>query len=356
LHINNVSAFKSGDGGEDMKKCTGLAFVLCLLLIVTVACRNQTSSEEVSESNSQSEGQAAGELAGKPVTILTGGTSGVYFQLGNALAKIYGEKLGALASVQTTGASAENTAKISQKKAELGFAMADIVADAYSGEGNFAKAGALSNVRAVASLYPNYMQIVAPKSVKVHTLQDLKGKDIAIGELGSGTEIMAKRILAAVGITYGDINADFLSFSESIESIKNGTTDVAFLSSGYPNSEIMELVATDEVEIIPVPKELTEELKKKYPAFDIGTIPANTYKGVKEGRETVMVNSLLITNKDMPEEEVYELTKTLFDNLEDLRNEHSSAKKIELEKATQKLPLPLHPGAEKYYKEKGVLK
>ncbi|MBD1383248.1 TAXI family TRAP transporter solute-binding subunit [Metabacillus arenae] len=335
-----------------MKKYTGLAFVLCLLLIVSVGCRNQASSDEESESGSEYEGQ----VTEKPLTILTGGTSGIYFQIGNAIAKIYGEKLDAQASVQTTGASAENTVKISQKKAELGFAMADIVADAYSGEGNFAKAGALSNVRAVASLYPNYMQIVAPKSVKVHTLQDLKGKDIAIGEMGSGTEIMAKRILDAVGITYDEINADFLSFSESIESIKNGTTDVAFLSSGYPNLDIMELAITDEVEIIPVPKELIEELKKKYPTFDIGTIPANTYNGVKEDRETVMVNSLLITNKDMPEEEVYELTKTLFDNLEDLRNAHSSAKKIELEKATQKLPLPLHRGAEKYYKEKGVLK
>lgn len=116
------------------------------------------------------------------------------------------------------------------------------------------------------------------------------------------------------------------------------------------------LAATYEVEIIPVPKELTEELKKKYPAFNIGTIPANTYKGVKEDRETVMVNSLLITNKDMPEEEVYKLTKTLFDNLEDLRKAHSSANKIELVKSAQKLPLPLHPGAEKYYKEKDVLK
>jgi TRAP transporter TAXI family solute receptor len=320
--------------------------------------QNQNVSDEngVSESEFQSKGQDTGELTGKIVTILTGGTPGVYFQLGHALAKIYGEELDARASVQTTRASSENIVKISQKKAELGFATADTVTDAYMGEGNFAKVGAVTNIRAVASLYPNYMQIVTPKSAKVRTLQDLKGKDIAVGELGSGTEIMAKHILEAAGITYDDINENYLSFSEGIESIKNGTTDVAFLSSGYPNSGIIELAANKEVEMIPVPKELTGELKKKHPAFDYGTIPANTYKGVTEDRETVMVNSLLITNKNMPEEEVYEMTKTLFDNLEDLRKSHSSAKHIELEKAVQKLPLPLHPGAEKYYKEKGVLK
>ncbi|MCM3790540.1 TAXI family TRAP transporter solute-binding subunit [Domibacillus indicus] len=341
-----------------MKKHIGWALVLSFVVIITAACGNQNFSGEnrVSENASQSEGHAAGKLTGRTVTILTGGTPGVYFQLGNAMAKMYGEELDARASVQTTKASAENITKISQKKAELGFATADTVTDAYRGEGNFAKDGVISNIRAVASLYPNYMQIVAPKSAKVRTLQDLKGKDIAVGELGSGTEIMARHILTAAGIRYDGINANYLSFSEGIEGIKNGTIDAAFLSSGYPNLGIMELAATDEVVIIPVPKELTEELKKKYPAFDIGIIPASTYKGVNEDRETLMVNSLLITNKDMQEEEVYELTKALFDNLEDLRHAHSSAEKIELEKAVQKLPLPLHPGAEKYYKEKGILK
>ncbi|GLY11717.1 TAXI family TRAP transporter solute-binding subunit [Pseudobacillus badius] len=333
-----------------MKLRKGFILFLMFVLMSLSACSNSASSED-----EKREGKAAGPLAGEPVTILTGGTSGIYFQLGNALAKIYGEELGAQTSAQTTGASAENTAKLSRKKAELGFAMADTVTDAYMGKGNFAKAGALSNVRAVASLYPNYMQIVAPKKLGIKTLKDLKGKDLAVGALGSGTEIMAKRILEEAGITYDEVNADFLSFSEGIEGIKNGTTDVAFLSSGYPNSGIMELAATDEVEIIPVPKSITESLQKKYPAFEVGSIPANTYKGVKKDRETVKVNNLLITHKDLPDEEVYLLTKTLFENLDQLQNAHSSAKNIKLEKAADKLPLPLHPGAEKYFKEQGAL-
>lgn len=333
-----------------MKQRTGFILLLMMVLMVTTACSNSAS-----QGSGEAEGKANGPLAGQPVTILTGGTSGIYFQLGNALAKVYGEELGAQTSAQTTGASAENTAKLSRKKAELGFAMADTVTDAYKGEGNFVKSGALSNVRAVASLYPNYMQIVAPKKLGIKTLQGLKGKDLAVGALGSGTEIMAKRILEEAGLTYDDVDADFLSFSEGIEGIKNGTTDVAFLSSGYPNSGIMELAATDEVEIIPVPKEITESLQKKYPAFEVGSIPANTYKGVKKDRETVKVNNLLITHKDLPDEEVYLLTKTLFENLDDLQNAHSSAKHIKLENAAAKLPLPLHPGAEKYFKEQDVL-
>ncbi|WP_203364498.1 TAXI family TRAP transporter solute-binding subunit [Bacillus sp. REN10] len=339
-----------------MKKYTALILLIISILTFTTACGNSSSSEQENENDSKNKTQAEGALSGEPVTILTGGTSGVYFQLGNALAKVYGDELGAQASAQTTGASAENTMKISKQKAELGLAMADTVSDAYKGEGNFVRSGALSNVRAIASLYPNYMQIVAPKESGIRTLEDLKGKDVAVGALGSGTEIVAKRILQEAGITYDDMNADFLSFSEGIEGIKNGTTDAAFLSSGYPNSGIMELAATDEVEIIPVPKELTEKLQKKYPAFKVGAIPANTYKGVKKDRETVLVNNLMITHKDLSEEKVYLLTKTMFESLDDLRNAHNAAKQIELEKAMEELPLPLHPGAEKYYKEKGMIK
>ncbi|WP_078408773.1 TAXI family TRAP transporter solute-binding subunit [Priestia abyssalis] len=326
-------------------------FISIILMFILSGCGN---SQQVngSANNKAAEGHY---FSGETLTILTGGTSGIYFQMGNAMAKIYGEEIGAQASAQTTGASAENTAKVSRGKAELGFAMADTVSDAYLGDGNFEKYGAIKNIRAVASLYPNYMQIVTVKSAGIKTLEDLRGKDLAVGALGSGTEIMAKRILEGVGLTYKDVNADFLSFAEGIEGIKNGTTDVAFLSSGYPNSGIMELAATDDVEIIPVPEELTLKLKEAYPAFEMGTIPADTYAGVSKEIPTVKVNNLLITNKELPNEAVYELTKTLFDHLDALKAAHNSAKDIDLQKAVEELPLPLHPGAEKYFKEQGVL-
>lgn len=329
-------------------------YILFCILMFLVGCSNGDQPNQNVGKTDDFQGNSS--QAGKPLTILTGGTSGVYFQLGNAMAKLYGEKIGAQASAQTTGASAENTAKVSRGKAELGFVMADTVSDAYNGQGNFEKYGALKNIRAVASLYPNYMQIVTTKSADIHTLEDLRNKKLAVGALGSGTEIMAKRILEAAGLTYDDVNADFLSFSEGIEGIKNGTTDVAFLSSGYPNSGIMELAAIDDIEMIPVPEELTLKLRQTYPAFETGYIPAGTYKGINENCPTVKVDNLLVTYEDMPNEAVYELTKVLFENLDELRNAHSAAKHIDIKKAAQHLPLPLHPGAEQYYREQGILK
>ncbi len=329
-------------------------YIPLLILVFLVGCSNNGAINPGASNTDNTQNDSF--YAGKPLTILTGGTSGVYFQIGNAMAKLYGEKIGAQASAQTTGASAENTAKVSRGKAELGFAMADTVADAYNGQGNFKKFKALKNIRAVASLYPNYMQIVTTKSANIQTLGDLRNKDLAVGALGSGTEIMAKRILEAAGLTYDDVNADFLSFSEGIEGIKNGTTDVAFLSSGYPNSGIMELAATDDIEIIPVPEEITIKLRKTYPAFEIGYIPAETYKGVNKTRPTVKVSNLLVTNENMPNEAVYELTKTLFENIDDLRKTHSAAKQIDIKKAADHLPLPLHPGAEQFYQEQGIFK
>lgn len=331
-------------------------WIIFIFMITALLVSGCGKSKQVNESNNIGEGKGNYYFSGKPLTILTGGTSGVYYQMGNAMAKLYGEKIGAQASAQTTGASAENTAKVSRGKAEIGFAMADTVADAYNGQGNFEKFGAIKNIRAVASLYPNFMQIVTTKSTGIKSLEDLRGKSLAVGALGSGTEIMAKRILEGVGLTYNDVKADFLSFAEGIEGIKNGTTDVAFLSSGYPNSGIMELAATDDVQIIPIPEDLTMKLKDKYPAFEIGTIPGATYKGIENELPTVQVSNLLVTNKDMDDKAIYELTKTLFENLDDLKRAHSSAEQIKVEEAASQLPLPLHPGAEKYYKEKGVIK
>ncbi len=341
-----------------------LAVFLSIVMILSLvtACSNQTAKQPTNN-NSSSTSQANQEkpkeesaTKGQVITILTGGTSGVYFPLGNMLAKIYTDKLGAQASAQTTGASAENASKISQKIAEVGFAMGDTIADAYNGTGKYKDTGGLKNLRAIASLYPNYMQIVATKKSGIKTLQDLKGKHVAVGAPGSGTEIMANRVLKAVGLTYDDINEDFLSFSEGVDGMKNGTIDAVVFSSGIPNAGIMELTTTEEVVILPIEQSVVTEIQKEFPAFASDIIPKNTYKGVDIDVPTAIVNNILITHADLSEQFVYELTKALFENLGDLQATHNAAKSISIEKATKGLPLPLHPGAEKYYKEKGVLK
>ncbi|WP_164985301.1 TAXI family TRAP transporter solute-binding subunit [Ammoniphilus sp. CFH 90114] len=343
-----------------MRKMTMILLAASLSGSLLTGCGADTASNAQPAKNESVEQVSAdtekSALEGKTVTILTGGTSGVYFQLGNAMAKIYSEKSGAKASSQTTGASAENAAKIAQKKAEIAFAMADTVSDAYNGAGNFAASGALSNLRGVTGLYANYMQIVTTKDTGISSLEDLKGKRLAVGAMGSGTEIMAKRVLESSGITYDDVNEDFLSFAEGIEGIKNGTMDAAFLSSGYPNSGIMELATTKDIVIIPVPADITAKMKEASPAFTTGKIPAGTYKGIDQEIETTIVKNLLITHSDMSDEEVYQLTKDFYENMDTLKSTHSSANEILLEGATDGMPLPLHPGAEKFFKEKGVMK
>lgn len=342
-------------GDKILKKI--FSFLLIVVLTIGVfgcSSQNQTSGSEEGASEN-SEASSGNPFNGKVLTILTGGTSGVYFPLGNALAKIY-NNTGAQASVETTGASAVNASKIARKKAEIGFAMADTVSDAYNGVDNFEKTGALKNLRAVTALYSNYMQIVAPKSSGINSIEDLKGKKVAVGAPGSGTEIMAKRVLEAAGLTYDDIEEDFLSFQEGVDGIKNGVIDAAILSSGIPNAGIMELATTEDIIIVNIPKDIVEKLQEAYPAFVSITIPSGTYEGQTEDIETAGVKNLLITHADMSDEEVYELTKQIYEQIKVLRDTHSAAEDIILEEATTGLPLPLHPGAEKYFKEQGVLK
>lgn len=313
---------------------------------------NEGSTNESDDSSSSGDG---GTLDGEVITILTGGTSGVYYPLGNAQAKIYTEEAGAQASAQTTGASAENASKISQGSAEIAYAMADTVYDAYKGQGTFEDSGALENLRAVASLYTNYMQLVAPTDSGITSIEDLEGKNVAVGAPGSGTEIMANRVLEAAGLTYDDINEDFLSFKEGVEGIKNGTTDAAFLVSGLPNAGILELATTEDITLIPVSDEIVDKLQEIYPAIISETIPGGTYEGIEEDIQTSAVKNLLITSADLEEDMVYEMTKVFFENRQTLVDTHNAAEGIKLETATDGLPLPLHPGAEKYYEEEGVL-
>jgi TRAP transporter TAXI family solute receptor len=343
-----------------MKKLFSFLLVGILVIGVVAGCSssNETTGEGSDADSSDASSKSSGDnpVEGKVVTILTGGTSGVYFPLGNALAKVYNEELGAQASAQTTGASAVNSAKVAQKKAEVAFAMADTVSDAYNGVGKYKESGALENLRAVSALYTNFMQIVAPKGSGIESIEDLKGKKVAVGAPGSGTEIMAKRVLEAAGMTYDDIDEDFLSFKEGVEGIKNGVTDAAFLVSGLPNAGIMELATTEDVTLIPVSGEIVTKLQEIYPAFISETIPAGTYDGVDKDIQTAAVKNLLITHADVSKEEAYALTKAFYENIQVLRDTHNAANGIKLEKATEGLPIPLHPGAEKYFEEEGVLK
>lgn len=316
-----------------------LGFILLLLL---AACGDDKANKK--------DGQ---DLSGEFITILTGGSSGVYYPLGGALAKIY-QELGANANSQSTSASAANAMTLNDEKAELGFLMGDTAADAYEGINSFQEKGAQENLRAIASLYVNYLQIVATKDSGIKTVGDLKGKRVAVGAPDSGTEISARRVLDAYGMTYEDIKADYLSFAEGVEGMQNGTVDAVVMSSGLPNAGVMELGTTKEIAIVEIEEEKALQLQEEYTAFFPTIVLKDTYDDMDKDIPTIGVYNVLLTHKDVSDETAYALTKAFFENIQQLRDTHHAAKDIEIENALRNLPVPLHPGAQKYYDEEGI--
>lgn len=331
-----------------------LAILSSTLLVLTVAaCGGQSQTAPAGQGGSEAPAGGGGAEQ-KFLTIATGGSSGPYYTLGGAMAKIYKDKLGYNASVQSTGASVENINLLKTKKADIAFVMSDVTTFAYAGEENFKEGGAIKDLRAMAGLYLNYVQIVTLKDRNIKSVADLKGKRVGVGAPNSGVEVNARMVLAGHGITYDDIKADYLSYAEAIEQLKNNAIDAAFVTSGLPNSTVIDLSTTKDVEIVPIKKEDVEKMKQQFPFFVSAEIPAGLYKN-DQTIQTAAIRNILLVRNDLSDDQVYKLTKTFFDEMEALKSAHSAAKEIDVKEAGKNLVVPLHPGAEKYYKEVGAL-
>jgi TRAP transporter TAXI family solute receptor len=327
-----------------------LALLLAFLLILGSLFTGCSKKETVAS------GEAGGEQEPAKqekifVTIATGGSSGAYFALGGTIATLLNENLDYVnASVQSTGASAVNATLLGEQKVELAFAMNDVINYAYTGTESFSEKGKIENLRGVASLYPNFVQAITLEGTGINSIADLKGKRVGVGAPGSGTEVNARQILGAYGLTYDDIDEDFLSYAEAVEQMKNGAVDAAFLTSGIPNASIMDLATTKDVKIIPIEKTNVEELAEEFPFYSSQMIPADTY-GNADPVETAAVMTLLVTRSELSDDVVYDITKTVFENLDSLASTHASGKEINLEGVEAGMPIPFHPGATKYFDE-----
>ena len=290
------------------------------------------------------------------INVLTGGTSGVYYPLGVALTQIYGKAMpAAKTSVQATKASAENLNLLQAGRGEVAFTLGDTLNEAWKGNEEAGFKTPLTKLRTVAAVYPNYIQIVARADAGIRTLADLKGKKISVGAPKSGTELNARDILKAAGLTYQDFSkVEYLPFGESVELMKNRQLDVTLQSAGLGVASIRDLATSIKINVVSVPVEIASKITD--PAYLPASIPANTYTGQTEAVPTVVIRNFLVTGEGVPADTVYAMTKALFTNLDQMAAAHSAAKSITAADAPKNMPVPLHPGAERYYREAGLLK
>lgn len=290
------------------------------------------------------------------ISVLTGGQSGIYYPLGVALSQAYDKVLpSAKISVQATKASAENLNLLQQGKGEVAFALGDSVSHAWKGDEEAGFKAPLKKLRAIAGLYPNYIQIIANAESGIKTIADLKGKRISVGAPKSGTELNARAVLAAAGLSYKDFaKVEYLGFGESVELMKNRQLDVTLQSVGLGAASIRDLAISINIVVVSVPAEVVAKVGDA--AYLAATIPADTYKGQTAAVPTVAIKNILVTHEGVPVDTVYAMTKSMYDNLDGLVAAHAAAKGIVKKDAIAGLPIPLHPGAEKYYREAGLLK
>ena len=303
---------------------------------------------------------AAGLAAVAPVraetfiNILTGGTSGVYYPLGVALSQIFTDNVpDARPQVQATKASVENLNLLQEGKGEIAFTLGDSLALAAAGNEEAGFPAPLDKLRTIAAIYPNYIQVVASQESGINTLEDLRGKRLSVGAPASGTELNARAILAAAGMTYEDLGqVEYLPFAESVELMKNRQLDATLQSAGLGVASIRDLASSVAIIVVEVPAAVVEGAGAPYMA---ATIPAGTYDGQESDVATAAVTNYLVTHSDVADDMVYAMTKALFEHLDDMAAAHAAAKDISLESAAQNPPVPLHPGAQRYFEEAGVL-
>jgi len=291
------------------------------------------------------------------IAIATGGTGGTYYPLGGALAQMLSNNIeGLIVTAQSSNASIANCNLISRGQIETAFSQANTTYWSYTGTGVLKGKPAITNLRGIASLYPETIHIVATKASGIKTIEDLKGKRVGVGAPNSGTAADAEIILNAHGLTFDDIKADYLSFNEVAQRLIDGQIDAGFTTAGYPTSSIINIATKRDMVLVPISEEKAKELVAKIPYYGITTIPAGIYKGVDKPVLALATPALWICDAKLSPTLVYKMTKALWEHRDILEKVHSQGKNITLKTALDGIGIPLHPGAELYYKEIGLIK
>lgn len=294
--------------------------------------------------------------------IGTGGTAGTYYPIGGLIANSISATsphgvANLVSSAVASNGSVANINAIASGASESGFTQSDVAYWAYSGTGLYEGRGKVEDLRLIATLYPETLHIVARADSGIKSVADLKGKRVSIDEPGSGTIVDARLVLAAYGLTEKDIHAEYLKPGPSGEKMRDNSLDAYFFVGGYPAGAIVELAATTSITLVPVTGPEADKLLSEQKFFSKDKVPAGTYKGVGEC-ETISVAAQWVTSAKQPDDLVYQITKSLWSDgtRQALEAGHAKGKMITLANATTSLGIPLHPGAERFYKEVGVIK
>ncbi|ETX14802.1 immunogenic protein [Roseivivax halodurans JCM 10272] len=293
-------------------------------------------------------------VAQSQLSIATGGTGGVYYPMGGGLAEVINSHVeGVSATAEVTGASVENMGLIATGDADLAIALADTVQQAYAGTGRF-EGQQLPMTRAVASLYANMVQIVTPAGSDIESVSDLAGKTVSVGAPGSGTEVNAQTLLEANGMSFDDFTAQRLNFNETADALANGDIDAGFWSVGAPTSSIMNLATTQDVRILSLTEEEVAAAQEADPTFTTLSLAGGTYDGVDEDVTTIGVPNVLVVSSETDADLVYEITRAMFENIDEMRAVHPAAEETTVDFTMSATPVPLHEGAIRYFEEAGA--
>lgn len=291
----------------------------------------------------------------KTIALLTGGTGGSFYPLGAALADLYTKRIPSLrVTAQSTVASVFNVQAVQQAKADVAFTQGDVAYFAYR-RGTESDPRPHTKLRGIAVLWVNTVQLVVPRNSSVFAVSDLRGRRVGVGSPASGTQIAARLVIEGHGIDYAAVKSEELSFSEAVGEMERKTLDAGFVVASYPVSAVTEMNAAFGVRLIPVSRPIVDRIRSDYPFMKPMVIPKGTYAGLDEDLDTVGVDNILVCRDDLPEDLVYQLTRVLFESLAELTSADAAARLIDPEQGPT-TPIPLHPGAARFYRERELLR
>lgn len=336
-----------------MKKCIALILALAMLFTMAACASTSDSASDTPASGTSASAPAASGTASGTLTVGTGGEGGTYYAFAGVLATVIGQKTDLDLSVVSTGGSKDNLVSMNDGIYQLATVQSDVMTYAYNGTNSFADSGAISSFRVLGALYAETVQMVT-LNPDIKSVADLKGKNVCIGDVGSGTYYNTIDVLAAYDMTLDDITPVYQSFSDSTESLKDGKIDAAFLCAGAPTNAVTELATANDLYLISIDDAHMEKLLADCPYYASYTIPAGTYNGFDEDAQTVTVKATLVASNSVSDDAAYAIVQAIFDNAEEISGLHAKGAELSLEFATDGIAVPFAAGAARYYAENGI--